>query len=93
MRLKSAPVAPGLLRREKELSFMEGRPEELPQRQPDPREYRVVPKPWGQMPFIGAGSRTQSATQIKHWLPPCLWSRTPGPSAGVRQAWEPCPTF
>ena len=44
MKLKSAPVAPGPLRREKELSFMEGRPEELPQRQPDPREYRVVPK-------------------------------------------------
>lgn len=72
MRLKLAPAAPGPLRREKELSFMEGRPEELPERQPGPREYRVVPKPWGQMPFIGAGSRIQSATHIKHWLPPVL---------------------
>ena len=61
MRLKSAPAAPGQHRREEELSFIEGRPDESHQRQPDDSGYRQVPKPWEWVCLMGIGDGTESA--------------------------------
>lgn len=61
MRPKSATAARGQHRREKELSFREGRPGASHHSQPDHSGYRQVPKPWEWMCLMGLGDGTESS--------------------------------